>query len=119
MKTAIFCWIVAAVVLAGIPARAQEPLVLYDSFQTKFLDPSKWVGDEYSIPEGLLLESSRRIRGRFLSIMNRGYGTTESNTGTSTTSTQLIVRDGLGVETIAATLQVKGLETVACAGNWK
>ena len=61
MRTAIFCCVVAAAMLAGIPATAQESLVLYDGFQTKFLDPGKWVGDDYSIPEGLLLESSRLI----------------------------------------------------------
>jgi len=119
MRTAIFCWVVAAAVLAGIPATAQESLVLYDGFQTKFLDPGKWVGDDYSIPEGLLLESSRLIKidedyGRVLSIMNRGYGTTGSDIGTSVTSTRLIVRNGLGVKTIVATVQVKAVKTVAC-----
>ena len=48
MKTVLQCAALFVVMLIGWPGYAVERLVLYDDFNTEYIDPGKWFGGEFS-----------------------------------------------------------------------
>jgi hypothetical protein len=123
MKLAILCGLVTVAVLAGIPASAQEPLVLYDNFEAKVLNADKWFGKESSDQGVSTLESGRQIKTeplfvfKGLDILNRSYASEESGTGSSTAHTRLLFADGSNVTSIQATVLVKKIQATGCSTN--
>jgi hypothetical protein len=123
MKTILYYSTVLIVVLTGIPAQAQEPLVLYDKFESKFLDREKWIGVQSLSAGGELLETVRLIKTepiylyRGLNILSRGYGSTASGDGTSFVGNRVVFPDGSGIKTVQAKVQVKRYQVTECTGN--
>jgi hypothetical protein len=96
--------------------QALEPFVSYDNFDTKFLDPDKWVGAESNI--GLvILESSREIDWGRLHLRNRIYGQTNSDSGWGVGGSRLYFAEGDKVTAIKATVQVNWVEAKGCSNN--
>ena len=123
MKLMLFLFIVLTVILTSVPAQAQGTLTLYDNFEAKSLDPTKWFGAESFGTGAIILESMRQIKTeptfgyKGLDILNRVYGDTTSDNGTSEGLTRLLFLDGTNVTTIQAKVQVERFRVTVCAGN--
>jgi len=72
--------LVALLIFATLPCAAQT-LKLYDNFDHKFIDPSKWAYAFCYSGNGLELECVREIRDEQLHLAHRSFGLTNSNTG--------------------------------------
>jgi len=64
------------VCLVGISAQAQNSLVLYDDFNSEFMDIGKWTTSERRDGGVMILESVRELHGGRLHMMGRAFGNT-------------------------------------------
>jgi len=64
------------VCLVGISAQAQNPWVLYDDFNSEFMDIEKWTTSERRDGGVMILESVRELHGGRLHMMGRAFGNT-------------------------------------------
>jgi hypothetical protein len=77
-------WLLVSLIhLLGIPAYALESLVLYDDFNAAHIDPNRWWSG--GIYAGLGTEALRQIQDNRLRLVYRGYGSTDSDSGGSST----------------------------------
>lgn len=91
---------------------AVTPLVLYDNFNAKLINPDRWFGSTY----GILLETVREITSNHLNLSGRSYGITDENTGLTRSAVTLSFPN-LNIFTIQSTIQVKDYELVGCGDN--
>ena len=123
MKVAMLCLTVTGVLLIGSLVGAQEALVLYDNFEAKTLDSAKWFGGQSTDTGMVTLEMSRLIKNetllgsKALSLSNRSYARTDTDSGHSTASTRIFFRDGSDIRTIEATVLVKKIVVSECSAN--
>ncbi len=117
MKITIGCLIALFLLTFGAPARALEPLVLYDDFSSTFIDEVRWSGTESHSAGADILESVRQIQRGVLHIVNTTYADMSSNTGDSSGTTLLEFTDGDKITAIKANVQVNGIEATGCLGN--
>ena len=121
MKRAVFCLVVAGVLLVGSLAGAQE--VLYDNFDGKTLDVTKWYGNSDTGSGMVTLETSRLmknetlLKSKALSLSTRTYVRDDSNSGTSTAHNGIVFADGSSIKTIVATVLVKKIQLPECSSN--
>lgn len=109
---------VAAFLLLGVPGQSQAQLVLYDNFNGKRIDPSKWQGGEFVIPGAPHAETARRIEDGKLELSLTSYGTTLSDSGTAgITNTRLQVTSPAAVTTLQAAVTVMSATVNGCAAN--
>lgn len=104
--------VVLSLCLTSLPVPALEPLVLYDDFSAKLIDPDKWFGGGGGF---LCEEAIRQTQGGRLRLLCRSYGKTDSDTGTSGCSLTLNFSKPAVVTAIAATIQVKKVQAAGCA----
>lgn len=101
-----------------MPALAQNQsssgLRLYDSFDHKFLDPSKWLAQSQC--GGTVMECAREIHEDQLRLRVRAYGATDSNDGTQFGSSGLTLASNSATD-IAADLTVRRSTAQACSTN--
>jgi hypothetical protein len=117
-------------IVSAIPSQAQEPLVLYDDFESEFLDGAKWYGRDTLTPGMTILETVREIDrtqvhkrlkpwgdelscfapGR-LRLALRTYGTDSSATA------RLQFAQPENIRTIQVTLEVQDVHATGCANN--
>lgn len=64
------------VCLVGASAQAQNPWVLYDDFNTEFMDIGKWTSSESRGVGVVLLETVRELHGNRLLLGGRAFGNT-------------------------------------------
>jgi hypothetical protein len=76
MKSIICCFLVLSIPLVCIPAKAQEPLVLYDNFNSTFMDIEKWTSSESRGTGVTLLETVRGLDDHRLYMVARAFGNT-------------------------------------------
>jgi hypothetical protein len=124
MKYLIIVCVVTCTFLLVVPAQAQ--LALYDNFNAKFIDESKWFGS-IAEPSGIVnYEFVRRIAAeptylyKGLNLTNRRFGRSDTETGDSGSSAavhRLVFRDGSNIRQIQATVQVKAADVTGCASN--
>lgn len=89
-------------------AWAQEKPALYDNFQALNLDPARWV-------EG---ERSRTIGSNNLRLLHRDWGSTASDSGSTTgPSWSETLARGAAVTQLRATLKVNAIDLTGCANN--
>jgi len=119
MKTTRIAFAILLVGVFSASAQAQEePLVLYDNFNSSVIDSNKWLGREFETPGTNVLEIVREIDRGSLLISSRSYAsTTQNNTGRGLTATSLRISEPENVTTIEAIIQVNDVETVDCDGN--
>jgi hypothetical protein len=102
-----------------------EPLALYENFNaiSKILDPEKWFGSESYNAGDRGLESVRQIKLEptyqymGLNILNRAYGSTGSDSGTSFVFNRVFFRNGGNIDSIQATVQVRKVQVTGCTAN--
>ena len=73
MKIALICSI-ALTILFGGNVQAHQPFVLYDNFNSEFMDIEKWVTSERRDTGVMILESVRELHGGRLHMMGRAFG---------------------------------------------
>jgi hypothetical protein len=123
MKSAMICFTVTGLLLIGSLAGARETLVLYDNFEGKTLDPEKWFGGQGTDSGMVTLETSRLIKNetllgsKALSLFNRSYANTDSDSEHSTASTRIFFSDGSNIKAIEATVLVKKVQVPECSTN--
>lgn len=98
---------------------AQQPspnLVLYDNFDEKFLNPSKWslYGACFTWS---VLECVREIQDDKLRLAVRSYGATNSNQGNGYGPSELHFTNPTPIKTIAASLTVRQASGTGCPAN--
>ena len=109
MKSFSILALLCAAGLAGLPAQAAEPWVLYDDFSSPFLDPVKW-------PDANL-ERSRLAVGGGLVMTERDWGGTGSDSGRLSFGwSDAITRSG-PVTQFRALVKVLAVEATGCAAN--
>jgi hypothetical protein len=123
MKVFLSCTVVLIVILTGISAQAQGTLVVYDKFESKYLDPDLWFGFGSVTTGGFVLEAGRQIKteptsgSKALYMSYRGYAGTGSDSGVVRLLNRLTFIDGGNINTIQAKVLVKKVEAVGCAAN--
>jgi len=109
---------VAALLLLGVPGQSQAQLVLYENFNVKRIDPSKWQGGEFEVSGAPNTETARRIEDGKLELSLTSYGSTGSDSGTAgITSTRLGVTNPAAVTTLQAAVTVMSATVNGCAAN--
>lgn len=114
MKSILRLCLVLSAILVFSPARAVEPLVLYDDFQTSPLDPDKWFS---SLEPNGILEAFIGISSLYpqLVIQNRAYGDTDTYSGRVRNTLSLRFTGRAAVTAIQATVRVEDFEVVGCS----
>jgi hypothetical protein len=70
--------ILLLVCLVGAPAQAHDRWVLYDSFNSEFMDIERWATSERRDQGVMILESVRELHGGRLHMMGRTFGNTSA-----------------------------------------
>ena len=120
MKTVFQCAALFVVMLIGWPGYAAECLVLYDDFNTEYIDPGKWFGGEFSpaFPRWGA-EAIRQIQDNRLGLMYRSYGPTGAYSERPRAEFVVMFRDPATITTIQATVQVTDLANTGCPGGFE
>jgi hypothetical protein len=98
---------------------AQEPswdLVLYDNFNQRFLDPTKW-STYPGCFTGSVLECVREIQDGRLRLAVRSYGATNTNEGVGYGPSELHFVDPAPIRSIATQLVVRRTNSLGCLAN--
>jgi hypothetical protein len=117
LKQATLCLLAVSAMAAIMPALAQQSntgLRLYDSFDNRFLDPSKWLAQWQC--GGTVIECVREIQEDQLRLRVRAYGATDSNVGTQFGSSGLTLASS-SVTDIATDLIIRRSTADACSTN--
>lgn len=122
MKPLLGYFLALLLVAAGLPAQAQEPLVLYDDFNARNIDSAKWLGSAVDFTGA---EAVREIvpvnppdqTERQLHLAYRSLGRPTSNAGTERSGLRLNFVDPNPITAIKATIQVGEAEAVGCGAN--
>jgi len=117
MKPTIIFVVVLLINMSALPVGAMEPFVLYDDFQSKFIDPNKWFGAEIRGGAVVLLEFVREIQGKRLHMTNLTYGDTTSSKGSSRGYNTLRFTHESRITAMKATVQVNDVEAKGCQAN--
>ncbi len=100
------------------PAEAVETLKPYDNFLFGLVNPDRWVGSQAGSG---VREASRTIiqdsDGRHLRILNRAYGETDSDAGTSFGGFAFAFKNPSTITAIGATMQVRNFKSTGCPSN--
>src|SRR5258706_14241643 len=117
LKHAMLSLLTVSTLAFVVPALAQQSnpgLRLYDSFNNRFLDPSKWLAQWQC--GGTVMECVREIQDEHLRLRVRAYGATDSNVGTQFGSSGLTLASN-SVTDIATDLVVRRSTADACSTN--
>lgn len=96
-------------------AQGAEPLLLYDNFKSRLIDPVKWRGAQ--LPGPFPTEMSRSIEGGRVQMSYRAYGGRDLDMGTTFDDSRLVVSDPSTITGIGAAVQVKTFSLTGCALN--
>lgn len=102
--------------LATLPCVAQR-LTLYDNFEHKFIDPSRWAYAFCYASDGGELECVREVRDEKLHLAHREFGLTSSNTGQQNGGAGVGFANSETIKTMKTDLLVRSVLEVPCATN--
>lgn len=115
---AIFCMAVALMV----PANSQAQLMLYDSFRSSSIDPSKWIGVDCDPTS--LRDTTRRVvtddsdsGSGLLHLFHKAYAFTNTDSGGTGCPFGLGFAHPASITDISFTVTVRKMEAVGCATN--
>jgi hypothetical protein len=106
----------AILILATLPCAAQT-LKLYDNFDHKFIDPSKWAYAFCFSSNGLELECVRDIRDEQLHLVHRHFGVNANDGGQQNGSAGVGFANAQTIKAIRTDVTVRSNLEVACAAN--
>jgi hypothetical protein len=107
--------LVALVIFATLPCAAQT-LKLYDNFDHKLINLSKWAYAFCFSSNGPELECIREIRDEQLHIEHRSFGLTNTNTGQLNGGAGVGFANSETIKTVRTDLVVRGVLEQPCAG---
>lgn len=96
-------------------AHAQQGLVLYDNFDERFLNPSKW--STSGVCSWSALECVREIQDEKLRLAARNYGARNSNDGVQYAPSELHFYNPTPVRTIATQFTIQHTTAMPCPAN--
>ena len=108
--------LLALLFFATLPCAAQT-LKLYDDFDSRFINPSKWPYAFCFSGSGVELECVREIRDEHLHLAHRGFGLTNTNSGVQNGGAVVGFANSETIKTIRTDLVVRSVVEVACAAN--
>ena len=108
--------LLAVLLLATLLCAAQST-TLYDSFDHKFLNPSRWAYAFCFSGSGLELECVREIRDEQLHVAHRGFGLTDSNSGLQNGGAGVGFANSETIKTIKTDVVVRSVLESPCAAN--
>jgi len=106
--------LVALLIFATLPCAAQT-LTLYDNFDHKFINPSRWAYAFCFSSNGPELECVREIRDEQLHIAHRSFGLTNSNTGQLNGGAGIGFANSQTIKAVQTDLVVRSMVEVPCA----
>jgi hypothetical protein len=95
----------------------QTTLVLYDNFDERFLNPSRWAWAACYAGQGVELECVREIRDEQLHLAHRSFGLTNSNSGLQAAGAIVGFANPASIRSIRTDLVVLSVQEVPCAAN--
>jgi hypothetical protein len=113
--------VVCALVLLtfGLSTAGVAQMVLYDNFQSKQINPSKWVGWQFFDPD--IREATRQLTGeeekRRLHLSQRAYSATTDDSGASGGGFGLQFPVPSAITEVSFTLNVRDAVAVGCTSN--
>jgi hypothetical protein len=108
--------LLATFILATLPCAAQT-LKLYDNFDHKFINPSKWAYSLCFSSNGLEMECVREIRDDQLHLTHRHFGVQANDGGQQNGSALVGFANAQNIKAIRADVTVRSNLEVACAAN--
>jgi hypothetical protein len=108
--------LLAVLLFATLPLAAQT-LTLYDNFDRKLINPSRWAYAFCFSSEGLELECAREIQDEKLHLAHRGFGLTNSNMGQQNGGAGVGFANSETIKTVKTDLVVRSVLEIPCAGN--
>jgi outer membrane protein assembly factor BamB len=87
---------------------------LYDDFGSGLIDPEKWVASDNG---SQLRERAMLVSSKKLNLLQRSYGTLDSNTGTSPADLKVTFANSPKVMGIKALVKPTAFEATGCSGN--
>jgi len=108
--------LVALLIFGSLPCAAQT-LTLYDNFDHKFINPSRWAYAFCSPEDGLELECVREVRDERLHLTHRAFGLTYTNTGQNNGGAGVGFANSERIKTVKTDLVVRSVLEVPCAAN--
>jgi len=106
------------VCLVGISAQAQNPWVLYDDFNSEFMDIEKWATTERRDGGVMILEYVRELHGGRLHMMGRAFGnTTTPYSGTRAGDVSSSFGMGKVFQSLEVSVKVNDVEVTGCPRN--
>jgi hypothetical protein len=119
MRNLLLPLLVVSLLIPGVSAQAAtgQPWVLYDNFNTNFIDSGKWLGKEYDNDDGLMADVVREIKSNRLHLMMAAYGISSTDTGVHYPSNRVVFRNAEGITAIQATIQIGKFEVQGCSSN--
>jgi hypothetical protein len=106
--------------LVGISAQAQNTWVLYDDFNSEFLDIGKWTTSERRDGGVMILESLRELHGGRLHMLGRTFGNTTPNPnppyyfGTRAGDVNSSFGMGKVFQSVSVSVKVNDVEVTGC-----
>jgi hypothetical protein len=108
--------LLAVLLFATLYCSAQTT-TLYDNFDHKLLNPSRWAYAFCFSGSGQELECVREIRNEQLHIAHRSFGLTTSDTGQQNGGSGIGFANSQTIKTVKTDLVVRSLTEVPCAVN--
>jgi hypothetical protein len=108
--------LLAMLILATLPCAAQT-LKLYDDFDHKFINPSKWAYALCFSSNGLEMECVREIRDEQLHLTHRHFGVQANDGGQQNGSALVGFANAQNIKAIRTDVTVRSNLEVACAAN--
>jgi len=108
--------VLAMLILATLPCAAQT-LKLYDNFDHKFINPSKWAYAFCFSSNGLELECVREIRDEQLHLVHRHFGVNADDGGQQNGSAGVGFANAQNIKAIRTDVTVRSNLEIACAAN--
>jgi hypothetical protein len=108
--------LLALLIFVTLPCNAQT-LKLYDDFDGKFINPSRWAYAFCYSSGGPELECVREIRDEKLHLAHREFGLTNSNTGQQNGGAGVGFAKPETIKTIKTEMVVRNVLEVPCAVN--
>lgn len=110
--------LLASTVVMIHPGDSEALWILYDDFSGGTIDPAKWFGNEATGgPTNPTTEMSRVIVSQKLRMLLSQYGSTTSDSGTSSGAVRLSVTNPSGIKGLQAKVAVIQAETDPCPAN--
>ena len=117
MKVTLTFVVVLLINILAHPVHALEPFVLYDDFNSKFIDGNKWFGGEVRSGAVVLLEYVREIKENRLHMVDRTLGDPTSDKGISRGYNNLRFTNEGRITAMKAAVQVNDVEAKGCQAN--